>query len=48
MESDQYTPPIWVVNSPSLHEFLYIELPLDKATMEVIASVDKTMKYVYR
>jgi hypothetical protein len=41
MECDQPTPPTWVVDSPSSHDFLDTEFPSDKAILDVMASIDK-------
>jgi hypothetical protein len=40
MECDQPTPPTWVVDSLSSHDFLDIEFPSDKAILDVMASID--------
>jgi hypothetical protein len=40
MECDQPTPPIWVVDSPSSHDFLDIEFPSEEAILEVMASIE--------
>jgi hypothetical protein len=44
MECDQPTPPVWVVDSPSSHDSLDFEFPLEKAILEVMASTDNLNK----
>jgi hypothetical protein len=41
MDCDNPTPPIWVVDSPSSHDFLDNELPSEEAILEVMSSLDK-------
>jgi hypothetical protein len=46
MEYDQPTPPIWVVDSPSLHDFLDFKFPSDEAILEIMDFIDNPKKYV--
>jgi len=41
MECDDPTLTIWVVDSLSSHDFLYIEFPSEEAILDVMDSIDK-------
>jgi hypothetical protein len=40
MGCDQPTPPVWVVDSPSAHDFLDSKLPPDEDILDIMDSID--------
>jgi hypothetical protein len=45
MECDQPTPLVQFVDSPSSHDILDFEFPLEETILEVMASIDKPKEY---